>query len=116
MHSSRRGQAPNVVWTLNATSPSCLGPIPVLVSITAGLHDGFSSSETLCDHSLRPPSLPSPFHYLGFDTCNMYTPLASPEAQTILQFYDITYDEVMFYESHHQIGKYVSGLGRTVKT
>jgi len=34
----------------------------------------------------------------------------SPEARTILRFYDLTYDEVMFYESHHQIGKYVSRL------
>ena len=46
----------------------------------------------------------------------MYMAPASPEAQTILRFYDITYDEVMFYEFHHRIGKYVSGLGRTVKT
>jgi hypothetical protein len=41
---------------------------------------------------------------------------ASPEARTILQFYDLTYNEVMFYEFHHQIGKYVSRLVLTNKT
>ena len=31
----------------------------------------------------------------------------SPEAQGLLNRYNLTYDEVLFYESHHQIGKYV---------
>ena len=34
----------------------------------------------------------------------------SPEAQSILRSYDLTYNDVIFYESHHQIGKYVSRL------
>ena len=32
----------------------------------------------------------------------------SLEAQDLLNRYNLTYDEVLFYESGHQIGKYVS--------
>lgn len=35
---------------------------------------------------------------------------SSPESRAILRYYNVTYDEVVFYEFHHQIGKYVSGL------
>ena len=35
---------------------------------------------------------------------------SSLEAQAILQGYNVTYDEVIFYQFHHQIGKYVSAL------
>lgn len=35
---------------------------------------------------------------------------SSPESQAILRYYNVTYDEVVFYEFHHQIGKYVSDL------
>jgi hypothetical protein len=31
----------------------------------------------------------------------------SLEAQGLLNHHNLTYDEVLFYESHHQIGKYV---------
>ena len=31
----------------------------------------------------------------------------SPEAQSFLNSHNLTYDEVIFYESYHQIGKYV---------
>ena len=40
----------------------------------------------------------------------------SPEARTILRYYDITYNDVLFYEVHHQIGKYVSSLVLVDKT
>ena len=60
------------------------------------------------NHTLLPPVCrASPFYY---PTRNMYMDPESPEAQTILRFYGLTYDEVMFYEVHHQIGKYVSRL------
>lgn len=32
----------------------------------------------------------------------------SAEAQAILRHYKVTYDEAIFYQSHHQTGKYVS--------
>ena len=32
----------------------------------------------------------------------------SPDAQDLLDRYNLTYDEVLFYEASHQIGKYVS--------
>lgn len=35
------------------------------------------------------------------------------EAQGILRYYEVTYDEVIFYEYHHQIGKYVSRPDKT---
>ncbi len=34
---------------------------------------------------------------------------SSPESRDILRYYNVTYDEVIFYEFYHQIGKYVSG-------
>lgn len=40
----------------------------------------------------------------------------SAEARTILRSYDLTYNEVVFYEYHHQIGKYVSLLVLMDKT
>ena len=39
----------------------------------------------------------------------------SPEAQALLDRYNLTYDEVLFYESHHQIGKYVRRYCGSVK-
>ena len=41
---------------------------------------------------------------------------SSPEAQAILQYYNVTYDDVIFYHFHHQIGKYVSRLVLADKT
>jgi len=40
---------------------------------------------------------------------------SSPEAEAILQHYHVPYDEVISYQSHHQVGKYVSGLALTDK-
>jgi len=41
---------------------------------------------------------------------------SSLEAQAILRDYKVTYDEVLFYQFHHQIGKYVSGVVLTNNT
>lgn len=35
---------------------------------------------------------------------------SSPDAQAILRYNNVTYDEVILYHFHHQIGKYVSPL------
>lgn len=35
---------------------------------------------------------------------------SSAEAQAILLHYDVTYDEAIFYEFHHQAGMHVSSL------
>ena len=40
---------------------------------------------------------------------------SSPEAQAILRYDNVTYDDINFYEFHHQIGKYVSALVPTDK-
>ena len=40
---------------------------------------------------------------------------SSPEAQAILQHYDVPYDDIISYRSHHQVGKYVSSLAFTDK-
>jgi len=41
---------------------------------------------------------------------------SSPEARAILLHYNLTYDEVIFYQFHHQAGMYVSGLVLVGKT
>ena len=40
----------------------------------------------------------------------------SPEAQDLLNRYNLTYDEVLFHESYHQIGIYVRRYYGSVKT
>ena len=39
----------------------------------------------------------------------------SPEAQSLLDSHNLTYDEVIFYESYHQIGNYVRRYRDSVK-
>ena len=54
-------------------------------------------------------SLSCSFHSLRLKHLQHMDP-SSPEAQAILQHSNVTYDEAIFYESHHQTGKYVSWL------
>ncbi len=59
-----------------------------------------------------PESAVAPLHAELF----IFMDPASPEARTILRAYDLTYNEVIFYEFHHQIGTYVSRLVLMDKT
>ena len=69
----------------------------------------------LLPHLLRPrfpsTSLDPP---LFFVTYNHMDP-SSPEAQAILQHYDVPYDDVISYQSHHQVGIYVSAPAKIQK-
>lgn len=40
---------------------------------------------------------------------------SSPEAHAILRHYNVPYDEVISFQFHHQVGKYVSGVALTDK-
>ena len=81
-----------------ASSPSALLPLPQLVlALVSPFRFPF------CPRYL--------FRVANVDAdvadCSPHMVPLSPEAQDILNRYNLTYDEVIFHESYHQIGKYV---------
>ena len=74
--------------------------VPVLVSLLV--------KEPWCHHSV----LPSPFVFPSGRREPRNMDPSSPEAHEVLRYYNVAYDEVDFYQFHHQIGKYASAHGQ----